>query len=148
MMGDTTFATLERLATVIINEEKELNRVLWFVSGGAIQNVKAHKRYLTPERITVLQQADDVVMKFIVEKGLNRAIWQFPTVLLPMSVNSETGESIVLRPVESEEAMTANFYQMDLALVKELSERLMKISGVTAVFYDVTNKPPGTIEWE
>jgi len=50
--------------------------------------------------------------------------------------------------VESEEAMTANFYQMDLKLVRELSDRLMKIQGVTGVFYDVTNKPPGTIEWE
>jgi GMP synthase PP-ATPase subunit len=81
--GDTTFENLEKMATVIINQEKELNRVLWYVSGPAIQNVKVSKNVLTPDRIAVLQQADDVVMKFISEKGLSRDIWQFPTVLLP-----------------------------------------------------------------
>jgi GMP synthase (glutamine-hydrolysing) len=63
-------------------------------------------------------------------------------------VNGEDTESVVLRPVESEEAMTANFYQMDLELVQELGKRVLVISGIGAVFYDVTSKPPGTIEWE
>jgi len=53
-----------------------------------------------------------------------------------------------LRPVESEEAMTANFYKMDWALLDELVEKLRKVPGVSAVMYDITNKPPATIEWE
>jgi len=85
---------------------------------------------------------------FIHEKGLDRNIWQFPTVMIPISINRDFGESIILRPVESEEAMTANFYRMDKNLLRELTDRLTKIDGITAVFYDVTNKPPGTIEWE
>ncbi|NBU98981.1 MAG: hypothetical protein EBS19_12365, partial [Spirochaetia bacterium] len=56
--------------------------------------------------------------------------------------------SIVLRPVESQEAMTANFYQMKRKILKEIVKSLLKIPKISYVFYDVTNKPPGTIEWE
>ena len=87
-------------------------------------------------------------MDFIKEKKIDREIWQFPTVLLPLSINGASGETIVLRPVESEEAMTANFYKMDFALLDELVEKLKLVKGVSAVLYDITNKPPATIEWE
>ena len=86
-------------------------------------------------------------MDFILEAGIDRKIWQFPTVLLPVGV-SEAGESIVLRPVCSEEAMTANFYKMSFDKLRELTKRLIGLNGVSGIFYDITNKPPGTIEWE
>jgi len=148
LVGKTDFALLGELATDLINRFPEINRVLWLKSPEKLGAVKVPGGYLTRKRISLLQKADNVVSEFIAEKGLSRKIWQFPTVLVPLSVNGGAGESIVLRPVESEEAMTANFYQMELELVDELVARLTKIDGVTAVFYDVTNKPPGTIEWE
>jgi len=146
--GEISFAKIEPLATRLINQNKEINRVVWLCSPGKIDTLTTQKSYLTPERISLLQKADNVVNQFIEEHGLKRKIWQFPTVLIPVSVNSRIGEAVVLRPVESEEAMTANFYQMDQVILKNLVEKLREIPGITAVFYDVTNKPPGTIEWE
>ncbi len=146
--GKADFSLLQKLATELINRYKDVNRVLKHVYPSEIAEMKVSDRYLTPERISLLQKADDKVTKFIYENNLNRKIWQFPTVLVPLSVNGKNGESIVLRPVESEEAMTANFFQMDANLLEKLTAELQTIEGITAVFYDVTNKPPGTIEWE
>lgn len=103
---------------------------------------------MTPERVKLLQRADAVVKDFCVKKGIHSAIWQFPVILIPVKLNGRAGETIVLRPVCSEEAMTANFYEMDFALLRKLSDQLMAIKGVSAVLYDITHKPPGTIEWE
>ena len=57
-------------------------------------------------------------------------------------------ESILLRPIESKEAMTVNFYQMNLDILKEITDSILELPGVDAVLYDITNKPPATIEWE
>ncbi|HPU94916.1 MAG TPA: glutamine-hydrolyzing GMP synthase, partial [Candidatus Gracilibacteria bacterium] len=132
----------------VTNGFPEVNRGLYLLSSSVVKSVNLSKSYLTPERISVLQEADKVVMDFIKEKGIDREIWQFPTVLIPVSVNDKAGETIVLRPVESEEAMTANFYKMKWELLEELVEKLVALNGVSAVMYDITNKPPATIEWE
>ena len=87
-------------------------------------------------------------MDYIKEATIDKEIWQFPTVLIPLSVGSQNGESIVLRPVCSEEAMTANFYPMDENNLNELVKRLSSLKEISGIFYDITNKPPGTIEWE
>jgi GMP synthase (glutamine-hydrolysing) len=73
-------------------------------------------------------------------------IWQFPVILAPLSLHG--GESIILRPIESREAMTVNFYHMPLKTLREIASQIMQISGIDLLLYDVTNKPPGTIEWE
>jgi GMP synthase (glutamine-hydrolysing) len=148
LCGSADFSLLQRIGTDLINRYKDINRVLKLVHPAEINDLKVSDSYLTPERISLLQKADDKVTNFIYENNLNRKIWQFPTVLIPLSVNGAEGESIVLRPVESEEAMTANFFHMDSSLLEKLVADLRTIPGITAVFYDVTNKPPGTIEWE
>jgi GMP synthase (glutamine-hydrolysing) len=145
--GERDWEKLALVGTKIVNNFEDLNRGLYLLSGDLGSGVELVKSYLTPERIAVLQEADKVVMDFIAEKGLEKEIWQFPTVLVPLSVGG-SGESIVLRPVESEEAMTASFYRMEWDLLDELVGRLAGVAGVGAVFYDITNKPPGTIEWE
>ena len=155
LVGKVDFDHLQEIATGLINQNREINRVLWLRYPAKIESMSVSRSWLTPERIALLQKADDVVRRFTSEHGLDRKIWQFPTVLVPLRVNGGeavdadgAGESIVLRPVESEEAMTANFYQMDLKLLDKLTAQIAEIPGITAVFYDVTNKPPGTIEWE
>lgn len=148
IIGDTSFDHLDIIATEFINHNADINRVLWLQEPSAIKKMFVQFSYLTRERIALLKEADNVVNTFIKENGLMREIWQFPVVLLPIAINTRKGESVVLRPVQSEEAMTANFYQMDKDLLNRLSNLLMRIKGITAVFYDVTNKPPGTIEWE
>lgn len=76
-------------------------------------------------------------------------VWQFPTVLAPLAVNDQGEESIILRPVSSSEAMTANFTELPWPEIQKLGQQLLALSPkISAVFYDLTNKPPGTIEWE
>jgi len=146
--GDASFEKLGAVGTDLINRNEDVNRALWMLYPNTIETLKVQLSFVTPERIALLQEADDIVNRFIEEYDLARDIWQFPTVLVPLSVNMDFGESIILRPVESEEAMTANFYHMDQELLKVLVSRLKAVEGITGVFYDVTNKPPGTIEYE
>ena len=148
IIGNGKWENFGPLATQLINQFKEINRVIWLCEPNIIDSLSVQKKYLSEERIQMLQKADAMVHEFLFEYGLYSDIWQFPVVLLPVSVNRESGEAIVLRPVSSEEAMTANFYPMEHKLLQQLSKKLMNIPGITAVFYDITNKPPGTIEWE
>lgn len=138
---------LSKLSTQLTNQFPEINRVMVGLFPDQFENFSVADSYLTTQRISTIQQADKVVMDYIIEAGIDREIWQFPTVLIPVGVNG-TGESIVLRPVCSEEAMTANFYRMEFVKLEELVKRLKAVPGVTGIFYDITNKPPGTIEWE
>jgi GMP synthase (glutamine-hydrolysing) len=139
---------LNTLSTQVTNQWPDVNRVLLGLQPSDFTVLNTQISYLKKERISLLQAADKLVMDFIVEAGIDREIWQFPTVLLPVSVGDGESESIVLRPVCSEEAMTANFYAMDFKLLNELVKRLSSLKGVSGIFYDITNKPPGTIEWE
>ena len=74
-------------------------------------------------------------------------IWQFPVVLIPTSTE-ENKESIVLRPIVSTEAMTASFANIDWKVIDQIKESISDKKEITHLFYDLTHKPPGTIEWE
>jgi GMP synthase (glutamine-hydrolysing) len=148
LIGQGSFNELGEIATDLINKNSDINRVVWLLNPSNIEKIRLQKCYLTRDRIDLLRKADEIVNSFINKHGLNRKIWQFPTILVPISVNMDFGESLILRPVESQEAMTANFYQMDMDLLKKLSNEVSDLKGITGVFYDITNKPPGTIEWE
>ncbi|MEK7085656.1 MAG: glutamine-hydrolyzing GMP synthase [Patescibacteria group bacterium] len=138
---------LNKLSTRLTNQFPEINRVMVGLFPDQFDDFRVVDSYLTTQRISTIQRADQIVMDYLKEAKIDRDIWQFPTVLIPVGINGP-GESLVLRPVCSEEAMTANFYQMDLVKLAELVKRLKIVSGVTGIFYDITNKPPGTIEWE
>lgn len=142
---------IKSVSPKITNTFSEINRVLVRVATHgdvSIDTLSVTPGYLSPDRISRLQEADKLVMDFIVRTDTEKKVWQCPTVLLPLSVNSEGKESIVIRPVTSTEAMTANFTELPWDKVTELAVEILKINGISAVFYDVTNKPPGTIEWE
>ncbi|MDP4008207.1 MAG: glutamine-hydrolyzing GMP synthase [Candidatus Peregrinibacteria bacterium] len=137
----------------LTNAFSDINRVLVTVAVSVdmdmpIDTFSITPSYLTPQRTLKLQEADKLVMDFVYSVDVDKKVWQCPTVLLPLSVNSEGQESIVIRPVSSTEAMTANFTELPWEKVQELAREILKIEGISAVFYDVTNKPPGTIEWE
>jgi GMP synthase (glutamine-hydrolysing) len=143
------FEKLDKLSTAITNHFPEINRVILGVISDGEDNIENYKCDLNPERIAVLQAADHAVSEFCEAEGLNKEIWQFPTVLLPVSEDlQDAKESVVLRPVESKEAMTANFYRMKEDKLNDLVEKIIAIEEIDLVFYDLTNKPPGTIEWE
>lgn len=138
----------EKIATSVANTHHDVNRVILCASQSRIpETLEVLPRYITGERVEVLQEVDAIVMKIIKKSGWLRDIWQFPVVLLPVSLDGKK-ESIILRPVNSEEAMTANFTKLSLNIVKEIVDQVMGSGLVSGVFYDITNKPPGTIEWE
>ena len=145
--GDHDWEKLRKLSPQITNKYSEINRVM-FAASGPITSISVTPSYLTEERIATLQEADQLVMDFIRETDKEGLVWQCPTVLLPISINAEGKESIVIRPVSSTEAMTANFTELPWDGVQRLAEKLMQLPNISAVFYDITNKPPGTIEWE
>jgi GMP synthase (glutamine-hydrolysing) len=144
--GKLDWKALERASTALTNSFPEANRCVYAVKPNVIESVELEEAYLTEERIKVLQEADDIVMEEIAKQGLMEEIWQFPTILLPLKVNE--GEVVVLRPVLSKEAMTAKFYPMEKGVLEEIAEKVLALDGIGAVLYDVTHKPPGTIEWE
>jgi GMP synthase (glutamine-hydrolysing) len=111
---------------------------------------------VTEENLTILRQADAIARQELTDAGLDRKVWQFPVVLLAdvrsvgVSGDQRTyGHPIVLRPVTSDDAMTADFARLDLDLVARISTRITnEVADVNRVVLDVTSKPPGTIEWE
>jgi len=102
---------------------------------------------LTRERVALLRAADALVTRIVRARGLYDAIWQMPVAMLPLGAAAGR-ETIVLRPVNSRDGMTADFARLPAPVVSELARALGELDGVDAVLYDVTNKPPATIELE
>ena len=94
-----------------------------------------------------LRAADAVVRRLAHESGFEREIWQFPVVLSPVGSAGQP-DSVVLRPVHSVDGMTAQSVSMEEPLLRRMSDELLALEGICGVFYDLTHKPPGTIEWE
>lgn len=140
------FSKLEKISTALTNRYREINRVCLLLHPAEVKSVKLQAAALTEKRVRFLQEIDDIVMKFMKQNHFEREVWQFPVVLVPLRINGIKKEAVVLRPICSQEAMTANFYDMPRALLKKLTQKLA--SHVSAILYDITNKPPGTIEWE
>ncbi|MCS5718255.1 glutamine-hydrolyzing GMP synthase [Herbiconiux sp. CPCC 205763] len=111
---------------------------------------------VTFERLELLRQADAIVRAELTAAGLDAEIWQCPVVLLAdvrsVGVQGDGrtyGHPIVLRPVSSEDAMTADWTRLPYDVLARISNRITnEVSGVNRVVLDVTSKPPGTIEWE
>jgi len=108
------------------------------------------------ERLEILRAADAIVREEVTAAGLDSSIWQFPVVLLAdvrsVGVQGDGrtyGHPIVLRPVSSEDAMTADWSRLPYELLAKISTRITnEVREVNRVVLDITSKPPGTIEWE
>jgi len=110
---------------------------------------------ITRERLDILRKADAVYLDEIRNAGLYDAIWQAFTVLLPVRTVGVMGDArsydyaVALRAVTSTDGMTADFYPFEMAFLGRVANRIInEVKGVNRVTYDVTSKPPGTIEWE
>ena len=110
---------------------------------------------ITKERIRILQEADDIFIKILKHSNEYDNIWQAFCVLIPIKTVGVMGDVrtydnlIALRAVTSIDGMTANWYKMkDHILELGSNEIVNKVQGVNRVVYDITSKPPGTIEWE
>jgi GMP synthase (glutamine-hydrolysing) len=111
---------------------------------------------VTKERLDILREADFIAREELKTAGLDRVIWQCPVVLLAdvrsVGVQGDGrtyGHPIVLRPVSSEDAMTADWSRIPYEVLEKISTRITnEVREVNRVVLDVTSKPPGTIEWE
>jgi GMP synthase (glutamine-hydrolysing) len=111
---------------------------------------------VTHERLEILREADAIAREEVTRAGLDRDIWQFPVVLLAdvrsVGVQGDGrtyGHPVVLRPVTSEDAMTADWARLPYDVIETISTRITnEVPEINRVAVDVTSKPPGTIEWE
>jgi len=110
---------------------------------------------VTPERVALLQEADEIVVAEIKAAGLYSQIWQSFAVLLPVMSVGVMGDqrtyayTAAVRAVHSEDGMTADWTPLPCELLKRISSRIVnEVRGINRVVYDITSKPPGTIEWE
>ena len=110
---------------------------------------------VTEEKLAVLRQADAIFIEEIRNAGLYDAIWQAFAVLLPVRTVGVMGDArtyehvCALRAVTSADGMTADFYHFDMGFLGTAANRIVnEVRGINRVVYDVTSKPPGTIEWE
>lgn len=110
---------------------------------------------ITRDKLEILKKADAIYLEEIRNAGLYDAIWQAFTVLLPVRTVGVMGDSrsydyaCALRAVTSTDGMTADFYPFDMAFLGRVANRIInEVKGINRVTYDVTSKPPGTIEWE
>ncbi|ROS28793.1 GMP synthase (glutamine-hydrolysing) [Rathayibacter sp. PhB127] len=160
---DLQFALVEPLRTLFKDEVRAIGREL-----GLPEAIVGRQPFpgpglgirivgeVTQERLDLLQEADAIVRAELTAAGLDGEIWQCPVVLLAdvrsVGVQGDGrtyGHPIVLRPVSSEDAMTADWTRLPYDLLARISNRITnEVSGVNRVVLDVTSKPPGTIEWE
>lgn len=160
---DLQFTLIEPLRTLFKDEVRQVGRQLGLPEhivdrhpfpgpGLAIRIVGA----VDEERLRILRAADLIVREETTAAGLDAAIWQFPVVLLAdvrsVGVQGDGrsyGHPIVLRPVSSEDAMTADWSRLPYEVLEKISTRITnEVPEVNRVVLDVTSKPPGTIEWE
>jgi GMP synthase (glutamine-hydrolysing) len=140
--------SLQDAATELINRQAGINRVVAVVESRApMDSLRVSDSALTPERLTRLRRADATVRRLSHDSGFDSHVWQFPVVLIPLGT-PERPDSVVLRPIDSVDGMTARSVPMDPTLLATMSHELLQIAGVCGVYYDLTHKPPATIEWE
>lgn len=139
----------QTLATTIPNAVHCYNRVLLCTSHDQkrLPDFVCTPGFITRARADLLREADAIVTEEIRAADLYDKIWQMPVVLLPVGIETG-GQSIVLRPVSSIDAMTADARLLPEPVLKQITRRLMDLPGIDAVFMDLTSKPPATIEWE
>jgi GMP synthase (glutamine-hydrolysing) len=148
LAGPVDYERLHALATSLCNTGRAYNRVVLRVAGKAADMTRGQvlPAALHRARLDLLREADDLARRIMEDASAAQSVWQFPVVLIPVSFAG--GESVVLRPVNSTDGMTANFARLPLALLARIGDAIAALPGIDAVFLDISDKPPATIEWE
>jgi GMP synthase (glutamine-hydrolysing) len=145
LKGPRDWDRADRISVALTNRVREVNRVVLELGALPGSGYKTVTAQCDKPKLDFLRDIDDLCTRFLVAENLYATIWQMPVVLVPLE---KAGKPvIVLRPVVSSEAMTARFAAIPFNLLDGLWEKLRE-AGVGALLYDITHKPPGTIEWE
>lgn len=146
--GSLNWKTLEDLSIKITNSVSSVNRVVFKLTNLATTSeYKLTEAYITKERLELLREVDDIATRILINTGEYYKIWQMPVVLLPLA-DSKGRYCVVLRPVYSQEAMTARFAPLSKETLDLIIEGISTVKGIGDIFFDITHKPPATIEWE
>jgi len=146
--GEADWDTLAEASGTIFKTVDGINRTLWNLTGTMPAAFKSLAATMTRDRLDLLRECDHLMMDGLRRHGLYGEIWQCPTVLVPVEIDGRGKELCILRPIHSERAMTATAARLPLELLEELRESVMALPGISGLAYDLTSKPPGTIEWE
>ena len=110
---------------------------------------------ITPDKVKLLQEADDIYISVLKETGQYDKIWQAGTILLPIQSVGVMGDErtyervVALRAVTSRDGMTADWAEIPHNILSKISTRIInEVNGINRVVYDISSKPPATIEWE
>jgi GMP synthase (glutamine-hydrolysing) len=145
--GTVLQPAMHQSATAAVNRSTECNRVVAWCGGVGAEALRVTRGSITHERLERLRKADGIVRLLSAESGFDEQVWQFPVILIPAGTPARP-DSIVLRPVHSVDGMTAESVVMPAELLERICAEALGVEGVASVFYDLTHKPPGTIEWE
>ncbi|HSG09867.1 MAG TPA: glutamine-hydrolyzing GMP synthase [Longimicrobiales bacterium] len=148
LSGDVPWSTLLKAVSTLTAQVPGINRCVWNLGPGHPAEAHPLAVGMTRERLDLLREADHVVMETLRTSGLYDSVWQCPTVLLPLALGDRPGETVVVRPVRSQRAMTAMPVEFPEAVLDRLREQILGMDGVSGLVLDITSKPPGTIEWE
>ena len=147
LTGEYNELAVAELAPAITNSLRDVNRVaFWVGAKGSIEEFAVEPTTTTREGLDVLREADARVRDILAEYDTQKRIWQCPVVMLPLKRQGES--TIAIRPVESHDGMTAQYARLPWDLIQRIATAVLAVPGVAALLYDVTNKPPATIEWE
>jgi GMP synthase (glutamine-hydrolysing) len=148
LSGAASWDTLMEAASAVTKGVPGINRCIWNLSATAPSSARPLAATVTRQRLDLLREADHLVMEALRRHDLYDAIWQCPTVLVPLQLGESDGELVVVRPVMSERAMTARPYPLPEPVLADLRTEILSLDGVSGLALDITSKPPGTIEWE
>lgn len=141
---------LEAASSQITNSASFINRTiirLWQNPSVKDESLKLQEGYCTKDRLDQTRDADDIVLTALHKSGWYNKIFQHLTINLPYASSKERC-SFVLRPLCSEDVMTARFAQLPQNLLMDIVQEISKLPYVDAIFFDLTNKPPATFGWE
>jgi GMP synthase (glutamine-hydrolysing) len=147
LTGEYDERRVAELSPAITNSLRDVNRVVFWAGGkGSIDEFRVEPTTTSREGLDVLREADARVRDILAEYDTQRRIWQCPVVMLPLKRHGES--TIAIRPVESHDGMTAQYSRLPWPVIQRITDAVLGVPGVGALLYDVTNKPPATIEWE
>lgn len=143
---------IEKASYAITKASTQINRLLlclWETSELATQKteLRLQEAYCEKSRLDMLREADAIVLEELKSSGWYSKIFQHLTIIIPYSTSTDRC-SFVLRPMVSEDVMSARFAHLDLEVLDRIVDRIAHLGFVDAIYFDATNKPPATFGWE